>query len=182
MARAELLLAAGLVVVFLAIAVPAVATARQQRRLWRVAVDLAVVVKAIDRYYNEYRTWPSLRMGDDKDTRYGAGRPNVEIMRVLRAEPGAGNPAHVLNPNRIAFLPLLLEEEGLDPNLGANGDYRDPWGTPYQVVLDTNADESCLAEGSGYGVQADQDLLVWSCGPDRESDTADDILAWHKRD
>ena len=158
------------------------AAVRQQNQLRRVATDFGVIVSAIDRYYNEYRTWPSLYMGQEGDTRYGADRPNAEVLRVLRAEAGAGNPEHIANPNRIAFLPLLLEREGLNREMGGEGDYLDPWGSPYQVVLDTDANQSCFAEGSGYGLQPDQDLLVWSCGPDRVSDTKDDILAWHRKD
>ena len=36
----------------------------------------------------------------------------------------------------------------------------------------------CNVENSIYGRLIGQGLALWSCGPDRRSDTPDDILAW----
>ena len=178
-ARAELLALLGIAVIILSIVLPGCWAQQRRRQVDVVAADFAVLIHASDRFFNEYQAWPTVFMGAPRDIRYGSERANSELLEALRAVAGEGNPEHSVNPRRIDFLGRAAAEEGrAAPAEGES--YFDPWGTPYQVVVDANADGHCTAPDSMYGLQPDQDLLVWSCGPDGESDTNDDILAWKR--
>jgi len=179
-ARAELLILLGLLVIVISIVVPAAWAVRNRLRHRQVEADFDRVAYAVDRYFMEYRTWPSLYTGAYVDTRYGQEIPNREVVNALRARSGPGNPAHRLNPHRIDFLEVGAYAEGRS-GLDERGEYLDPWGAPYQLVMDTNLDQHCYVVDSVYGKQMDIDFLMWSYGPDRQSDTADDILSWERR-
>lgn len=176
-ARAELLMLCGVLVIAFSIFIPAYFHARHGAELDVVRRDFTRIVLAMDHFFNEYNTWPSALMGTARDVRYGQARGNREIMNVLRAEEPAGKRGPELNPNHIVFLEL---DDGAP--LSPEGDYLDPWGSQYQVVVDTDSDENCYVANSVYGLQRGQDLLVWSCGPDRKTDTADDLLAWSRQE
>jgi len=178
-ARAELLALTGLALIVLAAVVPSVMAARQRQRVARVREDFKALSLATQQYFREYLTLPSAHIGKGSDTRYGASIPNQELVGILRGQPTAGIPEVELNPNRVEFLFVPARKEGWS-GLDESGQFLDPWGTPYQVVLDTDLDGSCEVANSIHGRHAGKELLVWSCGPDRRSDTPDDICSWRE--
>jgi hypothetical protein len=113
--------------------------------------------------------------------RFGQDVPNWELINVLRAVDGPGNANHVANPHRIVFLDLVPSGIGTS-GVDANGDFLDPWGTPYQVIVDADASGVCTSENTVYGTGVSLGIIAWSCGPDRRSDTSDDILSWTAKD
>jgi hypothetical protein len=175
--RSEFLVLLGLAVIVLSVVVAARWASAQRQAERRARYELRAVVLAADRYFSEYNTWPTGRMGAPGDVRYGMGLGNHEVLNVLRAIEGPGNPGHRLNPRRIHFLEVAGYEDQL-PGLGGEGELRDPWGIPYQMVMDTDLDGYCSAADSIYRRVAGEGFIAWSCGPDRQSDTADDILSW----
>jgi type II secretory pathway pseudopilin PulG len=179
LARAELIILLGLVVTLLAIIVPGTLALRDGRRRRQAEGDFRLIIGAAERYFGEYLTWPSVGMGGREDTRYGADRPNREVVDVLRGRPGPGPEPYRLNPNRIVCLEAPPARPGV-AGVDDSGEYRDPWGTPYQIVFDTDLDGHCRVPDSLYGMQLSRMVLVWSCGPDRKSDTADDLLSWSR--
>ncbi|HPG00260.1 MAG TPA: hypothetical protein PLE77_09320 [Kiritimatiellia bacterium] len=144
-----------------------------------VKQDMAALVEAGTRFYAEYGVWPGARMGDYGDCRYGARFPNREVVNVLRAVEGEGNAGNENNQQRIVFLDVTGAVRGRS-GLNGEGDYVDPWGTPYQLVLDSDLNGVCDVVGSIYGVGIGGGMIVWSCGPDRRSETGDDILSWKR--
>lgn len=157
-----------------------IATLRQQDRVARVRADLDRFVEACERFYAEYEMWPSLYLNIEGDTRYGTTQhPNREVIQALTGVSGPGNPLHRLNPARILFLdlPPYDARRGLS-GLDANGDFLDPWGRPYQVVLDTDLDGRVVIDRSAWGAIEGTGVVIWSVGPDGISGTADDILSW----
>jgi hypothetical protein len=97
-------------------------------------------------------------------------------MNLLRA---AEDPAG-LNVHRMIFLEAPAFRPGRS-GLDAEGRFLDPWGTPYQIVLDANLDNICDTPNSVYNNMIGEGIIAWSCGPDRVSDTSDDILSWTAR-
>jgi hypothetical protein len=93
---------------------------------------------------------------------------------------GPGNPQHRGNEQQIVLLEVEPYRAGWS-GLDASGAFLDPWGTPYQMVFDSNFDNVCDVENSVYGRLIGQGLALWSCGPDGRSDSADDLLAWMQR-
>jgi hypothetical protein len=82
-------------------------------------------------------------------------------------------PNYSNNLRKIAFLEVQKD------SLNADGDFVDPWGTPYEVTVDGNFDNSCTTPGaSGYGTVAGKSVLVWSHGANTNANTGDEIRSW----
>lgn len=150
---------------------------RQRERLSMAKQDIATLQTAILRYHREYGTWPAESTPGDADIRYGVRRSNAGLMRVLRSELQQDEERAGLNPQRMIFIEVEPYREGLS-GLNSRGEFLDPWGTPYQVVLDSNYDGAAQVEESAYGRLSGMGVLVWSYGPDRKSETPDDLLSW----
>ena len=150
---------------------------RRHQRLSMARSDLRVLDEAARRFHREYGAWPGCWEVSASDRRFGREIPNAQVVNVLRAVEGAGNPQHLGNDQQLVFLevePYRSGWSGLEPS----GSFLDPWGTPYQMVFDANFDNVCEVENSIYGRLIGQGMALWSCGPDRRSDTPDDLLSW----
>ena len=175
--RPEQVILVGLALIVFSVILPSIWAVRLHRREGAVRADLRALVEAGRRFSDEYGTWPGARNCGGMDCRFGREIPNREVMNVLRAVDGPGNEKHAVNPSRLAFIsiqPFRPGRSGLD----AHGDFLDPWGVPYQVVLDSDLNGFCHVENSIYGEGIGEGIMAWSCGPDRASDTPDDILSW----
>jgi hypothetical protein len=109
------------------------------------------------------------------------------------------NKDHVRNPQRRKFLDANMVGDSVSHGLGQDGVYRDPWGTPYVITMDLNADEKtrdCLycnqavsedatsgstpkaglnglipkIVGGSTVYEVGSDVMVWSAGPDKQVD------------
>lgn len=177
LARAECLLFLSILLVVASVAVPALVSWRQFKDTRRTYTDLRVIISAVRQYQKEYNSWPGAEPGDKNDLRYGYKIPNARVMRILMAVDGPGNEGHAANRKQINFI-TMKSSDGLAPDLNAEGDAVDPWGTPYQMVFDSNFDSTCHAVDSTYGEITGEEIAAWSAGPDRKSDTDDDIRSW----
>lgn len=147
--------------------------ARQQM----VYRDLSRLIRAGESFFREYGIWPTPHSGQYGDFRYGRDFPNAFVINILRSVPGDGNAGHSVNSRRIVYLEASPCTPGVS-GLNEAGSLLDPWGHPYQIVLDTDLDNSCQIENSIYGAMPGYGMVAWSCGPDRISDTEDDICSW----
>lgn len=144
---------------------------------------------------------PSAILTDIKS--YGRITPNAEIMGVLLNLERFGdstptiNVGHTKNPQARGFLNVRFSGDTNSAGVGLDGVYRDPWGDPFVITLDLNADGK--ARDSFYSdsrVSADLNnpniglqgliqrtlpngsvvfecpdpVMVWSAGPDRMID------------
>ncbi|HWQ90938.1 MAG TPA: hypothetical protein VN673_04650, partial [Clostridia bacterium] len=124
---------------------------------------------------------------------------NAELIAILMAleqhRDGRAtvNKDHVKNPKRTAFLNASSASDNSSPGVGRDSVYRDPWGNPYIITIDTNNDGKArdalyrrravsddenetnpklglYGLGSESGVGDDFELnapvMVWSLGPD----------------
>lgn len=162
--------------VLLSAVLPTWESIRRRQRLAMARHDVEALSRAILRYQREYGMWPGESVPGGTDLRFGTRRSNAELIRTLRAE---GPTISTLNPQRMVFIEVERYQKGWS-GLDANGAFLDPWGTPYQVVLDTNYDNAAQVDNSVYGRVVGVGVLVWSCGPDRRSETKDDILSWRR--
>jgi len=140
---------------------------------------------------------------DDPAGAYHAN--NSEVMAVLLALERYGNGqttvnlGNVRNPERNVFLTAKMVDDTVSPGIGRDGVYRDPWGNPYVITLDTNGDGRardrfyCTATVSEDGTalsnprpglnglirtlgnpayfEANSAVMVWSAGPDGSVDS-----------
>jgi prepilin-type N-terminal cleavage/methylation domain-containing protein len=124
---------------------------------------------------------------------------NAEIMAILLDREAfadgtaTGNKSHVKNPQKIKFLNANVVSDITLAGVGPDLVYRDPWGQPYMITLDLNADEkardvfycsqNCSAprppadpkvginglilDSTGTFFEAGSKVMVWSAGPDK---------------
>lgn len=121
---------------------------------------------------------------------------NAEVIGILMdikdwPTKQKGNPE---NRQAQVFLNANMVSGVLSPGIGADGVYRDPWGSPYMITMDLNYDNSCRdafyrqdavtqdPEGKGLkgaikvntttpnSWEVKTDVLVWSLGPDKWAD------------
>lgn len=175
--RAEKLIAGGILLIVLSIIIPIWVAAETNRRQKVTRADLQLIVAACERFFVEYGYWPSPHMGTPGDMRYGRETGNELVLNTLRAEDGPGNEGHRLNPNRIEYVKLPRQGRGRS-GLDSGGAFLDPWGSPYQIVLDTDMNNTSTIANSVYPNQVGAGVVAWSFGPDRRSDTSRDIVSW----
>ncbi len=122
---------------------------------------------------------------------------------ILTAGNVPVNPAHALNPDRISFLDVKTSSKNsltLSPQkrtlgnppsqVGADGVFRDPWGNPYIVIVDLDADQQVrnpFAAAANERPYLKGTVFVWSLGPDGDANTSldtqtgvnkDNIYSW----
>ena len=181
LSKPEISILAGLAIVILSIVVPSLWAVRLAREDRMVRDDLRDLVGAGIRFNVEYGVWPAVRLGEPGDQRFGQDVPNWEFVNALRAVDGPGNTNHVSNPHRVVFLDVRPHGPGTS-GIDSNGEFLDRWGTPYQVAVDADASGVVTIENTIHGAGVGLGIIAWSCGPDRRSDTPDDILSWTARD
>lgn len=147
------------------------------RKIRTAENDLMALIVAAEYFYREYGIWPSSLNGQYGDVRYGKSRSNAEVLNILRAKDGIGNKEHAMNLRRIQFLESPKKSRR-SSGLNEEGELIDPWGMPYQMVVDTDLDGGCSIEYTIYGRVSGQGVAVWSYGHDKKPNTADDICSW----
>jgi type II secretory pathway pseudopilin PulG len=176
--RPETVFLLGVVLFVSSLAIPGrfLWVARQREAMARA--DIRSLVEASRSFYAEYGLWPTTLSGGLEDVRYGHDAPNREVINILRAVDAPGNLGHRTNRRKIAFLEVPEVASGLSGR-DEEGNMIDPWGRPYQIVLDASLDNICISPTTVYGRREGEGILVWSCGPDGMSDTRDDLLSWN---
>ncbi len=169
----------GVLTLLLAIFFPAWEAWRRHNRLAMARSDIRAMQAAISRYQREYGTWPSESSPGAADIRYGARRPNAVLMRILRSDANALDRESRLNPQHMIFIEIERYQKGFS-GLNDSDEFLDPWGSPYQIALDSNYDGAVTIENSIYGRVLGAGALIWSLGPDRKSETSDDLLSWDR--
>ena len=128
---------------------------------------------------------------------YDYENSNAEVMSALldfenfKIGSPTWNINHALNPNKTVYLNVKEVSDLKSPGVGVDGVFRDPWGDPYIITLDLNADNKCrdafyklarvsqvpggrpdqglnglYRSASGDTFEANKTIMVWSFGPD----------------
>ena len=176
--RAERLIVTGWLVMISVTALTLAAAFRHHRILRSVRNDFRVIEEACGLFLRAYQRWP---VAKDilVDQRFGQAEENpaAHLFNRLRAVDGPGNRNHLLNPERKVFLDLRPAAPGLS-GLSPAGEFLDPWGNPYQVILDVNGDNICDIPETRFGSALQTRVAVWSYGPDGRPDNLDDRFSW----
>ena len=176
--RYELLFALALILMVASIALPAREFVQRWQRLEMARGDLRSIITSVQRYRAQYNTWPGTASAHAVgDIQFGRRAPNSEVLNVLRSVDGAGNRDHAMNSNRVVFLDVAAASPGFS-GLNGRGEFVDPWGNAYRIVLDLDYDGVCEVSDSVYGRVQGEGVIAWSCGPDGKSDNEDDLQSW----
>ncbi|MBM3821563.1 MAG: prepilin-type N-terminal cleavage/methylation domain-containing protein [Verrucomicrobia bacterium] len=124
---------------------------------------------------------------------------NSEVVGILRnltkfrdGRENTANRNSSQNPDKTDFLNAKDVEGFLPGGIGQDGVYRDPWGAPYIISIDLNADGKCqdgfyrkqavsmisgnkgrngLSRLNGVDTfESSSPIMVWSLGPDGKAD------------
>jgi prepilin-type N-terminal cleavage/methylation domain-containing protein len=174
----ELLIVITIMAVLIGLAFPAYQGVQDRARNVQAKNDLAQIVIAVNGFYTEYGTYPSLYAPEMTfDTKNG--NDNDKLFNELR-----GNQFATMNPRNISFF---------SAKFAADGRLYDPWGKQYIVRLDTDYDNKVTnpySKNAGVVPQIDGGVIAWSFGKDGQSDSlsaatdkktgtnADDVVSW----
>jgi prepilin-type N-terminal cleavage/methylation domain-containing protein len=187
----ELLVVIAIIIILAGLLFPAYQAVQNQARKTQAKNDLTQIVNAVNAFYTEYGRYPTTATND---VVYGCATINVALpgpapanstnnalFNELRA---VGTPT--LNTRLIVYISPPDVKDPANPRSGiaiqattingisvAIGDFVDPWGTPYNVRIDGDYDNSAI---NPYGAQtaggAGSDpvqtgVVAWSLGSDQ---------------
>jgi prepilin-type N-terminal cleavage/methylation domain-containing protein len=174
----ELLVVIAIIAVLAGVGFSAGSSAIQKAKKTTCLAAATSVEGAVANFYTEYGSMPSSLTSDTTvKTNETAG---INLLKTLLGMDT------VLNPRGIKFLSVKegkANKNGLIYNAAGTdvtGMY-DPWGGPYNIILDLNYDEKVApAPSAGGGATLNgRRVAVWSDGADKSSSKAtDDVKTW----
>ncbi|HEX4706462.1 MAG TPA: prepilin-type N-terminal cleavage/methylation domain-containing protein [Candidatus Udaeobacter sp.] len=189
----ELLVVIGIIAVLIGLLFPAFKGVQTQAKQTQAKNDLTQIVNAVNAYYTEYGKYPLATA----DTIYGAGGTlNADLFYTLRAVALGANALDATNLRKIVFISPPDAKDQTNSRSGiktSDGQYYDPWGTPYVIKIDGNYDNQL---DNPYSLNAGAATLrigaiAWSFGSDGQSgsvpgpaadknagNAADDVISW----
>ncbi len=157
----ELLTVIAIIAILMGLLFPAIGVIKEQARKVQAKTDVTNIVAAVKTYYTEYGKYPPLAATpstgatDDAvgDPQSGLAAPldNNNLFNTLRAIDAAPNTTHKLNPRQIVFFEGKRAADLTAPRAGfadgatsttVAGNFYDPWGKEYNVILDSNYDNT----------------------------------------
>ncbi|MBK1826499.1 prepilin-type N-terminal cleavage/methylation domain-containing protein [Haloferula rosea] len=176
----ELLVVITIVAVLAAMSFAGVNAALKKARKTEGTVAAAALSDAVERFYSEYNRLPDLPENMQTD----AG-PGVQLLTILLGDEGTGSDSE--NPRQVVFLEAKeakAKKGGIDYGSGSGGSAQgmyDPFGNPFNVVLNTNYDDTLSFSygGKQYNLRG-RNVAVYSAGADQEEGTVDDITTFQR--
>ena len=171
----ELLMAIGIIVILAAISIPTALSAIKKAETAKAQAEMTALVTALKNYESTYGFLPFhfRKSSDTSSATDGEVQPGdySDFIRVLQGED-LKIKGRKMNPRKLAF----LEIQG-----NTKGEYEDPWGNDYTVVIDGSGDGKIVQELDDWKyyqlkVEKDSDnkyalyqsILIISKGPDGE--------------
>ena len=189
----ELLVVIAIIGILMAFLVPSLFSIYERARKAQAKNDLTQIVNAVNAFYTEYGRYPIATAGADVTFQPG-GTENEVLFKELRAcqtgQQSCPNAAS-LNTRQIVYLsPRVLGTAPVRSAIASdNGQFYDPWQTPYRVRIDGNYDNQITTNpygnNSGAGpMPLPQGVIAWSLGKDLILGNggaftgSDDVISW----
>jgi type II secretion system protein G len=160
----ELLVVIAIVVVLAGLLFPAVQSVLERAKKVQAKNDLTQIATAVNAFYTEYGRYPTTVTG--ADAAYGPGaNPTDAVFKELRALSGSS-----INTRLVVFISPPEDTTQASPKgkIGSDGQFRDPWATPYSIKIDADYDNQVgNPYGSSGGAGPDplrQGVIAWSLG------------------
>jgi Tfp pilus assembly protein PilE len=158
----ELLLVMTTIVILVGISYPAFIAILEQARKTQAKNEEQQIVTAVNAFYTDYGHYP-LVTADTTLT----GATNGDLFYTLRAVSGGANTANAVNTRAVVFMQPPISKSGTKGGINlASGIWYDPWGSPYNVMIDGNYDNQLAnpyADAPG-GTTLYLGVIVWSFG------------------
>ncbi|MDR0993772.1 MAG: type II secretion system GspH family protein [Verrucomicrobiota bacterium] len=175
----ELLVVVAIIGLLTAIVVPSINGGFKAAKKARAMREIKDLQGALQRYVAEYNRMPvpsaSTAKHGGKDVLFGADNHEVVDILLNRKSVPAAEMA-IINPRQLAFLDLDSQTlDAYDPDkTGGQSALMDPWGTPYEILMDMNFDDKIEVDN----LEIRSKLAVRSHGADGKADTDDDLKTW----
>lgn len=173
----ELLIVIGIIGILASIAFPVLSTVRKAAVKMSAKNDATQFVNAINSYRMEYGRFPLEEVtGDDPEPI----KTETEFMGILLADEDTGEGEASLNPRGIKYFDGKLQQRPGGHGLDLEGNYFDPWGNPYEIILDGNYDNKITI----LEKEMRMSVAVRSMGPDKvfempeDEGKSDDVKSW----
>lgn len=183
----ELLVVISIIGILAGLLYPAVTRIMLQTKMNRAENAAQNLKLAIKTYYTEYGRLPLEGSGSSEaDQRLQSDRNLMDILCASETEA-----ALKANPRRTVFYtgrsarPLGQGRYHSGVHIGSDGaaELFDPWGEPYRVILDGNANgrvDRPFWDHRNPSSEIFNTVLVWSAGPDQldDSEEEDNVKTW----
>jgi len=213
----ELLTVIAIIAILMGLLFPVLGLIRNGAKVAQAKNDIKQIEAAVKAYYADYGKYPPVMASGASETGAterdqlvgdpvaGAKEINSKLFNTLRAIAEEPNLEHKLNPRRVVFFQAKgvsdpeqprggFLDRGGGKNAGNRGCFFDPWGSQYNVVLDSNADnrldvEQCYTDFGGAEKPRDT-VGVFSLGKDNKlgdrgdrrlgtgRNSSDDVTSW----
>ena len=181
----ELLLVIVIIVILVGLAFPVFQGVLERAKKLQAKNDLTQIVTAVNAFYTEYGRYPLVT--DDTPI-----ANNSDLLYTLRGVAYGANLGNAVNTRQIVFISPAEDTSQTNPKgkIGSTGQFYDPWGQPYKIVIDGNYDNQITNPytadtGAGPGTLK-QGVLAWSYGKDTKLGNngdgkyknSDDVISW----
>jgi prepilin-type N-terminal cleavage/methylation domain-containing protein len=165
----EILVVMTLIAILVGIGVPAFTSVMEQARKTQAKNEEQQIVAAVNAFYTEYGKYPLVTADT---TINGTSTPsNSDLFFTLRGVSGGANAANAVNTRAIVFIQPPASKDQTTPRSGiktstTDSTWYDPWGKPYNVMIDGNYDNTLAnpyADNPG-GATLYFGVIVWSFG------------------
>jgi len=158
----ELLLVVAIIALLMGLLLAGIVKARRQAELQRAGVEVQNLYNAFLSYYADYARYPY--------TDEAVHAVDSTLVAMLSGGAGLGN-----TKQRV----YLATRTGQTNSAG----FIDPWGTPYRVLFDGTGSAADGVVANPFGPAGSSNrvpIMVWSYGPDGQTDTAGEMSAKNK--
>src|SRR5437868_4055904 len=127
----ELLVVIAIIAVLLGLVFPVFQGVLERAKKVQAKNDLTQIVTAVNAFYTEYGRYPTTATSDV--TLGSAGAKSDTLFVELRG-------AAPINTRQIQFISPPEDKTVTNPKgkIGSDGQFCDPWGTPYNIGIDAN--------------------------------------------
>jgi prepilin-type N-terminal cleavage/methylation domain-containing protein len=185
----ELLVVIAIIAILIGLLFPAFSAVQNQAKRTQAKNDLTQIVNAVNAFYTEYGKYP-LATDDSTITN------NANLFYTLRAVASGANAGDVVNTRKIVFISPPDAKDQTNSRSGiktSDGQWYDPWGTPYITKIDGNYDNQLVNPYllNAGGTNLTIGVIAWSFGKDglsgsvpgpaanKNAGTADDdVISW----
>jgi prepilin-type N-terminal cleavage/methylation domain-containing protein len=162
----EMLVVIAIIATLAGLLLPVVSSVKRKAKIAQAGAEVRSLAAAIAAYQSIYAIFPC----SDADAKGGNDMTyttNSDIITILLDMDAGVNAGHVRNPQKHVFLNGKMVSTVVQPGIGPDYNFRDPWGQPYVITLDLNYDNRC--HDSFYFPKVGEipnAVMVWSYGPD----------------
>jgi len=188
----ELLVTITVIAILMALLFPAFRGVQDLAKNTEAKNNITQIVTAVTAYHTDYGKYPMSNDLADITVDGLNGNTNDKLFNGLRGQDSS------VNPKNIVFMSPPAVKDDKNPRSGISGmdgQYYDPWGTPYVIRMDTTYDNLVAPNpyqaNAGFTTNVNAGVIAWSFGKDRQSDSVpgpandkktgtngDDVISW----